>query len=291
MPHIKHKHSIRRANNHGMVSSGIPNEPFIRFNPVVIVLLAFISFGFSFLLYMLNVNINPSSFYEDNYGIIPQAKTEPPKNTENSHAPTYAVLNPVPRSPERTADYFKSVCFIGSETLQELADDITCGKIYYSDINSQVKNENIGSIKEKGSTKIYFMPSIDEDRDNHAETVTKVKDFLKSLRTSLEEYYKDIDAVDVQIFVMPVPPVTVEQSRTGNVKNTDIDSFNSMLLRMANEESFYYADVSTGLKGNNGTLPPSYLTESGRYKNSTKDVFREYILTHTIQSEQLESGD
>ena len=63
---------------------------------------------------------------------------------------------------------------------------------------------------------------------------------------------------DSNIYILSIPPVTAARESAEEeepILNSDMNKYNSELLKMADEKKIYYVDINTALKGNDGKFP------------------------------------
>ena len=79
--------------------------------------------------------------------------------------------------------------------------------------------------------------------------------------------------------VMPVP----SEFEATVANNSDIDAYNSMLLKFADRMQVGYLDVNTSMKGNDGKLPASAAEINGiRLTKEMYGKLSDYILSHIV---------
>lgn len=200
-----------------------------------------------------------------------------------------AVINPVPKGERAEDSYYSDAVFIGGKALAGLADygyvksgnmmitdDITLANINTVVLSdSGVESSVAEAAARKNPGKLYIMIGLNDlDRVGSADIFTELEGFIGSVKEK---------APGVRIYLMSLLPISAEME--GEIApNTDIDAYNSALLKFADKIKVYYIDVNTGFKGNDGRLPPSYAELNGiRLKKDRYDELSEYILTHTAK--------
>lgn len=192
------------------------------------------------------------------------------------------IVNPVPEGENAGGEYYSDAVFIGSTTLAGLSDYgyVTASNMLLSDsITPENFNTVIlsaGGVQSSiadaairlNAGKIYIMTGINDLDAPFGE----MEAFIESIKEKSE---------NTKIYLMSILPITAEnESRIA--LNSDIDTYNSRLLELADKTGVYYVDVSTVFKGNDGKLPSSLAEVNGvRLKKEGYEQLSEYILTHT----------
>lgn len=196
-----------------------------------------------------------------------------------------AVVNPVPKGDTRESSYYDDAVFIGGRTLAGLGDYgfvpsgnmIVSEAITLSNIDTVILSADGGevgaaeAVLSKNPKKVYVMIGINDlsDRGN-----TGVFDGLESFIRSMG---------GMEIYLMSLIPVPAERENTVAF-NSDIDEYNSLLLKFADKMNVHYLDVNTDFRGNDGKLPASYAETNGvRLKKEVYGRLSEYILSHTAE--------
>lgn len=199
------------------------------------------------------------------------------------------VVNPVPQSARRDESYYADAVFIGSRSLAGLADYgytksenmMISDSITISNFDSVilsadgVESSIADAVIRKNAGKIYIMAGIESLGVGES----------PNLLDGLETFIGDVSErnPDTEIYLMSLFPVPAEKE-SGIALNTDIDAYNSRLLKFADKMNVRYLDVNTYLKGNDGKLPPSAAEANGiRLKKEMYGELSEYILTHTAE--------
>ncbi|MGN0553281.1 MAG: GDSL-type esterase/lipase family protein, partial [Oscillospiraceae bacterium] len=99
----------------------------------------------------------------------------------------------------------------------------------------------------------------------------ELSNFIEDIKTNNES---------VKIYLTSLVPLKGDNETEG-LTNTEIDNFNSHLLKYANENNVYYIDLNTFLVGNDGKLPKSKAESVGdRLKKDTYLEIADFLLTH-----------
>lgn len=284
-----------------------------KFNFAVFILIIIVCFAACFGVYMLNANRQdvpdlpsvttlPSSSISET--------TAPPETTvettTTTEATTAAPVSPVPISAiSGDMSYFDDCVFIGDSITSGFSSyGIIPEKNVYASIGMNIDKINtepisvmlpdandstvysiqqmtiIEALKISKPPKIYIMlgsNGIAWLSNEHM--IGRYKAFVDSIKTELP---------DAKIYILSIPPVTAGRedpnNSNGQILNSSIDSYNSALLQFANENSLYYVDINTSLKGNDGKLPAEWSSRDGMHFNKdTYNIVINYILSHIAE--------
>lgn len=280
----------------------------VKLHASMIVVILLLTFGVCFALYMINANraadtstkgtlvvTDPvfSSGNPNESGAVTAAQTTTATTTE---AITSAkTKNPVPESTPMTEEYWNSCAFIGDSLTEGLAgygfipkenvlaaQGMNIDKINTATIPTANGDMTIlQALEKKPFQNVYIMLG-----SNGIAWLTNEK--------MVSEYSTFVDSVkkllpDSSIYVLSIPPVSsvAESKATSPILNSSIDSYNSELLKMANEKELYFVDINTALKGNDGKLPVDYASsrDGMHFQKSTYQLMLDYILKHTVPSQ------
>lgn len=200
-----------------------------------------------------------------------------------------SVINPVPKGERRDDSYYKNAVFIGSRSLAGLAD---YGYVKPENmlVSDSITPENFNSVIvyvdgteslisdaviRKNASDIYIMVGTGSVKSSDSPGLF---DELEAFIGSVTEQNPD-----AEIYLMSLLPVPAG-AESSVAYNTDIDAYNSELLKFANKINVRYLDINTGFKGNDGKLPDSAAEVNGiRLKKEKYEELSEYILTHTAE--------
>ncbi|MBP1560852.1 MAG: hypothetical protein J6C96_06385 [Oscillospiraceae bacterium] len=196
------------------------------------------------------------------------------------------VENPVPQSERQDESYYKDAVFVGSKALAGLSDYgyVKSENMLISDsikldnfdtavLSANGKESGIkDAVLQKNPSKVYIMVGLyDLDRLESADLFKGLESVIDGIRDENGE---------LEIYLVSLLPVTAERE-SDTASNTDIDAYNTLLIKFANKVNVNYLDVNTNFKGNDGKLPSSYAETNGiRLSRETYEKFSEYILTH-----------
>lgn len=245
-----------------------------RFRVSFIFLFIFTSFAVCFVLYMKEDFEITEEMLEDTADAVVYIDPVGQSST---------VVNPVPKGDMQDPSYYDDAVFIGGRTLAGLGDYgfvpsgnmIVSEAITLSNLDTVILSADGGevgaaeAVLRKDPEKVYIMIGINDlsDRDN-AGVFNGLESFIQSMGGK-------------EIYLMSLMPVPAE--RENDVAfNSDIDEYNSLLLKFADKMNVHYLDVNTDFRGNDGKLPASYAEANGiRLKKEVCGRLSEYILSHT----------
>lgn len=232
-----------------------------------ILLFIFASFAACFALYMRS----------DSDDILPASKkiTEESAGAEEDGA-AYSektdMINPVPKSSRAEDGYFDNAIILASNQMRGLSDygAVPRDNMYTGDFSpSDIITSGAASfVYGKNYDCIYIM---------FGANVAAAADFeeLSELIAEIKENNENI-----KVYLTSLIPLKAD-SETEGLTNTEIESFNSLLLKYANENGIHYIDLNTFLVGNDGKLPNSKAESVGdRLKKDTYLEIADFLLTH-----------
>ncbi|MGN0642151.1 MAG: GDSL-type esterase/lipase family protein [Huintestinicola sp.] len=268
-----------------MVVTGKKKKP-LKFRISFILLFIFASFAACFALYMRYGSFEPdelSSEEQGDFTVISQPQTDIAEDEQEA-----APVNPIAECENVGEDYLNSCMFAG--------DSLIVGLSSYGIIPEEQVAAGVGmSVMTINKTPVQNADGSEEliaDKINAA----KPENLYILLGLNLMNYYTDdqllaeygdfIDSIDSEnttIYVISVPPVTAarEENEENPILNSDIDNFNSNLLKFANNRGICYIDLNSALKGSDGRFSEEDAEADGiHFKKSTYRIFIDYILTH-----------
>lgn len=224
------------------------------------------------------------------------AVTRPVSETETEPAAertSTADINPIAESAEVDESYFDDCMFVG--------DSLMVGLGSYGFIPEERIAAGVGmSVVSIGNTpltnadgsEILAVDKVNAASPKHVYILLGLNMLGTYTDEQLLSYYGDfIDSINrenTDIYVISVPPVTGEREtdEENPILNSDIDSFNSDLLKFANNRCIYYVDLNTALKGPDGRFPEEDAESDGiHFKKSTYRIMLEYLRTHVYSGE------
>lgn len=229
-----------------------------------ILLFIFASFAACFALYMNSDNAIPVS----------NTRTEEDTNVDSDslYEEKISVVNPVPKSERAQDGYFENTIVLAPEQMRGLSDygavprdNLFTGSFTPTDI---MTSSAVSFLAGKDYSAIYIFWGYDS---------VSVQDF-----GGLSQLVSDIGkkSESVKIYLVSVIPLKAD-SETETLTNTDVENFNSLLLKFANENNVNFIDLNTFLVGNDGKLPKSKAETVGdRLKRDTYLEIADFLLTH-----------
>lgn len=229
-----------------------------------ILLFIFASFAACFALYMNSDNAIPVS----------TGNTEEASDIDSDelYEEKISVVNPVPKSECAQDGYFDSALILAPEQMRGLSDygavprDILfTGDFTPSDIMTSTA---VSFLTGKDYSSLYIFFGTDS-------ALSQGFDGLFQLISDINE-----KSDNVKIYLVSAIPIKAD-NETETITNADIESFNSLLLKFANENNVNYLDLNTYLVGNDGKLPNSKAESVGdRLKKDTYLEIADFLLTH-----------
>ncbi|MCD7888845.1 MAG: GDSL-type esterase/lipase family protein [Oscillospiraceae bacterium] len=210
-------------------------------------------------------------------------------DSESEESEPSEIINPVPESEAVSSDYLDSCVFIGDSITYGLSSYglVSSSSVYASVSMSIAKIET-----EEIETQYGTMTVLDALEESQPENIYVMLGTNGAAWLSVDDMYDYFTSFmkklmnkcpDSEIYIISVPPVTSdkESSVETPISNSDLDSFNELLLEYANDKSLHYLDVNSYLKDGGSSLPSSYAENDGVHlKYSTYELFIDYILTH-----------
>ena len=229
-----------------------------------ILLFIFASFAACFVLYMKSDDAIPVS----------NSNTEETSdiNSDELYEEKTSVVNPVPKSERAQDGYFDSVLILAPEQMRGLSDygavprdNLFTGDFTPSDI---MASSAVSFLTGKDYSSLYIFFGADS-------AVSQSFDGLTQLVSDINEKNDN-----VKIYLVSAIPLKSD-NETETLTNAHIESFNSLLLKFADEKSVNYLDLNTFLVGNDGKLPNNKTEAVGdRLKKDTYLEIADFLLTH-----------
>lgn len=265
--------------------------PLIRFRFKVVFIVFIIVTAVCFLIYMTGANFEDDDM-ETNMFLRSEVSETSSNVDDEPLDKVKEIINPVPLSESLTETYFGKCAFVGDSITVGLSDyQLVPIKNVYAEIGMNIEKINTDTLKTAfgettvldglkqakpeniyimlGSNGIAWLPISD--------MISYYSEFISSIQQNLP---------DSNIYILSIPPVTAarESAEEEPILNSDIDKYNSELLKMANEKKIYYVDVNTALKGNDGKFPEDNAAEDGmHFKKTTYNIMLNYILSHVAK--------
>lgn len=281
-------------------------KPKARFHFGLIFVFAALSFGVCFALYMIGSQDIPGidDVPYDSAAVTTAAPVTAPEETpadvaETTEAkPAVPKGNPISQRKQAPRSYLDSCVFIG--------DSLTVGLSSYGILPEKNVVAQIGlNIDKINTAAVPALNAGDPDMTVLEAVVSRAPENIYIMLGSngiswlsndfmIKEYSAFIDGLkgvlpDADYYILAVPPVAASRENHSSVpiQNSEIDAFNSELLKLANDKGIYFVDVNTALKGNDGKMPDDAVAKDGMHFNkSTYDKMLEYILCHVAGEEE-----
>ncbi|MBR4628074.1 MAG: hypothetical protein IKO47_10320 [Ruminococcus sp.] len=285
---MEKKHTVQRISNKKRV------KPKVRFNFMIIVIIALLSFAICFVFYMIHANVSGDVLDDDDDDVIPQttaAVTEVPAGEQQSGQPQDAtqapavnadIAYPLPQSDAKDKDYFVNSALVTDSTLLSIGKSTDFTSVFGSSqlgaancmtvtISSSCGNVTpYETMQIKKPQNLYIMLGSDLGTSDTDEMVSA----YTTLVSNLHNYLPSMD-----IYVMQLPPAAASSQ---TVTNDMVNEYNSKLLTMARNLGVYCIDTNTALRGADGALDTDYWSEDdGQLNSKAYKKIAEYILTHT----------
>lgn len=236
-------------------------KKYAKFRFSFILLFIFASFAACFVLYMTN---------EDDEYIQTTKYIDEEKDKTYEAGELYTskgVVNPVPKSQPADMTYFDDTVIIANEQMTGFSKFIPSENLYNGGFTL---NEIISYIKDKSFKKLYIILDAECVK---LDSLTEISNVLNKLEK---------EKSDLQIYLVSVLPITAEKEEDG-ISNSDIESFNSSVLKFANERNVYYIDVNSYFVGNDGKMSKSKVENDGT--TLTDEAYSEivdFLLSHIV---------
>lgn len=196
-------------------------------------------------------------------------------------------INPVPESAPQPEEYLTRCAFLGETNIHNLGQNglLQPFNVYASETLtlSNYSREyvlldgttiRILSAINSASCPIYLMFGTESlSKQPPDQTADQFSVLLNSVIAT---------APEAEIIVLSIPPVTAEAEKGDEpILNSDIDTYNSMLLDLCNQINVYFVDVNTALKNNDGKLDRLYALEDGIHLTpEAGQLLLDYVLNH-----------
>lgn len=272
----------------------------VRYHFSLVFFAAVLIFGFMFYKYMTETTLEDVLANAADSGTIgisddindtPEQEDADQPNSESQNITEEGIINPVPESEAKTADYLNSCIFVGDSITYGLASynvvpsanvyasmSMSISKVETAKIDTQYGEMTIAeALQLKQPENIYIMLG------SNGAAFMSVNDMYQSF-SSFMGIVSDI-CPESSIYILSVPPVTAEKEASAEtpISNEDLDEFNQKLLEYANRNDMYYVDVCSALKDESGKLSESDAENDGLHlKYSAYEKLINYVLTHTV---------
>lgn len=280
----------RRTYTYVKSSSG----PLIRFRFKVVFIIFIIVTAVCFFIYMTGANLGNDETENNMFLSSDVSKIE--SIADDSPDKVKEIINPVPLSEPLTETYFGKCAFVGDSITVGLSDyQLVPIKNVYAEIGMNIEKINTDTIQTQfGQTTV--LEGLKQAKPENIYIMLGSNGIAWLSVSDMISYYSEfVDSVkqnlpDSNIYILSIPPVTAarESAEEEPILNSDIDKYNSELLKMADEKKIYYVDINTALKGNDGKFPKENAAEDGmHFKKTTYSIMLDYILSHTANNKNI----
>ncbi len=210
---------------------------------------------------------------------VPSVDVAPPETPAPPvQQPVVNLQGAVPQSAAVGSEYLNDCAFVGDSHIKGMGGYgiVSENRVFAENglslahINDKISVDSIKSVNPKH---IYIMMGTNGVAwMKFSDMVDYYKKFVIKLKQSIP---------DADIYIISIPPVSADREARkddGKILNSDINAYNAEILKMANDNGWYYLDVNSAIKDGNGCLSGS--TDGVHMPVSTYNTFKDYILTH-----------
>ncbi len=201
------------------------------------------------------------------------------------------IINPVPESEAKTADYLNSCIFVGDSITYGLASyNVVPSTNVYASMSMSISKVETGKIDTQyGEMTIAEALQLKQPENIYVMLGSNGAAFMSvnDMYQSFSSFMKIVSEIcpESNVYILSVPPVTAEKEASAEspISNADLDEFNTKILEYANRNDMYYVDISSALKDDSGKLPKADAENDGLHlKYSAYEKLINYVLTHTV---------
>lgn len=270
------------------------DRPVVRFRLKAVFLITFAVFILCFVIYMAEANINSKKMNSVGFSADSSvlSSSEEATEQEDTQKEEKSIINPVPASDPLTETYFGKCAFVGDSISVGLADyQLVPVKNVFAEIGMNIEKINTETMKTAYGD-VTVIEALKESKPENVYIMLGSNGIAWLSTADMIEYYSQfVDEIknalpETSIYILSIPPVTAERETAEEepILNSDIDKYNSELLKMADEKKIYYVDINTALKGNDGKFPSDMAEKDGmHFVKTTYTVMLDYILSHTVK--------
>lgn len=204
------------------------------------------------------------------------------------------VVNPVPQSEKKDQSYLEECVFVGDSISTGFSGyGFVSEKNVFAKTSMRIDLINstpldtfygnilaVNAIKAAKAQNVYVM--LGSNGMGWINNVAMIDDygvFISNIKSVVP---------DAKIYLISVPPVTAEREQIatveeGQILNSTINEYNTMLLELANDNNVYYLDVHSVLVNQNGMLPSEESTDGMHFTKKTYEKVIDYILSHVVE--------
>lgn len=234
------------------------------------------------------------------------APSEPEAESQASEAPLAVTAGALPEGERVDSSYFDDAVFIGDSVSRKLdlyttaqrktdasflgqARFLTAGSLGIHNAMWDLDREDAvhpsyqgaaalleDSIAKMGAKKVYLMLGMNDIG------LYGVDDSVTSMQTLVERILEK--SPDARIYIQSVTPM-IAATEGKNLNNTTITAFNEKMVELCREKGWYFVDVASVMKDENGKLIASYCSDPNdggiHFTDAGCKAWVDYLYTHT----------
>ncbi len=279
------------------------SAPIIRFRFKVVFIIFLIVTAACFFAYMTGINFGEEeegSFtatwqehtVEKETGTASEEnKNESSKTEDTTDNNTEAIKNPVPKSAALTQTYLARCVFVGDSITVGLADyQLVPMQNVFAEIGMNIEKINTETMQTSYGETTILDALIQAEPENIYIMLGSNGIAWMSVEEMIGEYSSFTSGIkealpDSKIYILSIPPVTEKKEQSEEpILNSSIDQYNAELLKLADDNGYYYVDINSELKGEDGKFPEeSAATDGMHFNKATYDKMIDYILSHVVK--------
>lgn len=212
----------------------------------------------------------------------------------------------VPECKKVDESYFDDVVFVGDSvslrlTYYNMANDCFGDAVFLTSGSLGVTNSQWGLYEPKAvhpsyrGEKVTVADGIKKCGKKKVYIMLGINDIAYYTRPELFEQFKKLtDSIlekspDVTFYVQSVTPMTGNKNGT---TNDEINEYNALLSQYCCQKGWYFIDVASVLRDENGLLPRKYCSDPDgmgiHFTDAACEVWRDYLYTH-VPAEALKT--
>ncbi len=204
----------------------------------------------------------------------------------------------VPESARVDESYFDDVVFVGDSvslrlTYYNMANDCFGDAVFLTSGSLGVTNAQWGLYEPKAvhpsyqGQKVTVADGIAKCGKKKVYLMLGINDIAYYTRPDLFEQFKSLtDSIlekspDVTFYIQSVTPMTGNKNGT---TNDEINEYNALLSQYCCQKGWYFVDIASALRDENGLLPREYCSDPDgmgiHFTDAACEVWKEYLYTH-----------
>ncbi|MBO5065678.1 MAG: hypothetical protein J6D06_11595 [Clostridia bacterium] len=212
----------------------------------------------------------------------------------------------VPESPRVDESYFDDVVFVGDSvslrlTYYNMANECFGDAVFLTSGSLGVTNSQWGLYEPKAvhpsyqGQKVTVADGIQKCGKKKVYIMLGINDMAYYTRPDLFAQFKSLtDSIlekspDVTFYIQSVTPMTGNKNGT---TNDEINEYNALISQYCCQKGWYFVDVASVLRDENGLLPRKYCSDPDgmgiHFTDAACEVWKEYLYTH-VPAEALET--